>query len=470
MLSENDTIVALASAPGRGAIAVIRLNGSRAFEIISKTLAQKDVDQLSHRSAKVVNLYDDASKDDREILDQCVIVPYVGPASYTGEDLVEIFSHGGRIVPSLIIETLIRSGARLAEPGEFTRRAFLNNKLDLAQSESIDAIISATSRSEFVLAQQQYSGQFSREVKELRSQLLDLLGLLELELDFSEEDVEFASRDELQQRLAVFKEMLVKLLKSYDRAHILREGVRVAIVGKPNVGKSSFLNLLLKRDRAIVTDIPGTTRDVLEESIDIGGYKFVFTDTAGIRDAEDIVELEGIRRSREAIKSANIVLFLVDQSRGIDRDDLGIKQVISEKTIASADKLMLLIRNKSDQPSVLDQADLDNFFEKPETFTISCVTGSGVDSVEKRLSEFAKDFAGDFSAQEPALINLRQRQAAQKSLEAVTLAMDRLVQNFSPEFISSELRIALEYLGELIGEISTEDILGNIFSKFCIGK
>ena len=272
----SDTIVAIASATGRSAIAVVRLSGKDTFRVLQKVILPADIDKLQHRKAVVLDLFKSAESVSREFVDKCVVVTFVAPHSYTGEDLVELYCHGGYVVPQLLVDTLVAAGARVALPGEFTQRAFFNEKMDLLQAESVEAIVAASSRSELRFAHQHYSGQFSSEIRRLRAELIDLLSLLELELDFSEEDVEFADRDEIFNRLAALQELLAKLLQSYQRTHLLRDGIKVAIVGRPNVGKSSLLNLLLKKERAIVTELPGTTRDIIEESLEIAGLKLVF--------------------------------------------------------------------------------------------------------------------------------------------------------------------------------------------------
>ncbi len=465
---KNDTIAAIATAPGRAAIAVIRLSGMDAFKIFARLVRPEDMEKLEPGRVRLVRLYSVGEKE-REWIDECIVVPYVAPHSYTGEDVIEIFSHGGSYVPSLILDNLIRAGARLAQPGEFTLRAFLNDKMDLAQAESVEWIVSAKTRAELDLAHQHYSGQFSREIQRLRSEMIDLLGLLELELDFAEEDVEFADRSELLQRIKTLQELLRNLVRSYERTHLLREGLRVAIVGRPNVGKSSLLNLLLKKERAIVTDIPGTTRDVIEEAIEIGGYKFVFIDTAGIRDVEDRVEQEGIRRSESILKSAPVVLFLLDSGQHLQTEDWQIRQRILQYSRES-DKEKIIIINKSDLPRRLSDRELERFAEGFKVMALSCVTGEGLEALEQVLSKIAKKRTEPGQEGQSMLVNLRQKEAAAKALEALEAAERHFVEGLSQEFIATDIRSAMDALGELIGEVTSEDILGHIFANFCIGK
>ncbi len=465
---KNDTIAAIATAPGRAAIAVIRLSGMDAFKIFARLVRPEDMEKLEPGRVRLVRLYSVGEKE-REWIDECIVVPYVAPHSYTGEDVIEIFSHGGSYVPSLILDNLIRAGARLAQPGEFTLRAFLNDKMDLAQAESVEWIVSAKTRAELDLAHQHYSGQFSREIQRLRSEMIDMLGLLELELDFAEEDVEFADRSELLQRIKTLQELLRNLVRSYERTHLLREGLRVAIVGRPNVGKSSLLNLLLKKERAIVTDIPGTTRDVIEEAIEIGGYKFVFIDTAGIRDVDDRVEQEGIRRSETILKSAPVVLFLLDSGQHLQTEDWQIRQRILQYSRES-DKEKIIIINKSDLPRRLSDRELEHFAEGFKVMALSCVTGEGLEAIEQVLSKIAKKRTEPGQEGQSMLVNLRQKEAAAKALEALEAAERHFIEGLSQEFIATDIRSAMDALGELIGEVTTEDILGHIFANFCIGK
>lgn len=467
---DNDTIVALASPPGRSAIAIVRLTGTKTFSLFHKIIDREDIEKLQHRQAAVIDIYQSNVKNgEKSFLDKCMVLPFVAPNSYSGEDLLEIYCHGGYVVPQLIIQALLVSGARLANPGEFTQRAFLNGKLDLLQAESVEAIVSANSRAELAFAHQHYSGQFSREIKQLRSELIDLLSFLELELDFSDEDVEFADRDEILNRLHALKDLLNKLLNTYEQIHLVRDGISIAIVGRPNVGKSSLLNLLLKKERAIVTEIPGTTRDVIEESIEIGGYKFVFIDTAGIREVGDFVEQEGIRRSRTVIDNAAAVLLLIDQNSKLKKEDWQIRQlVLSRKNNSST--MQIVLSNKSDLPTIVSEKEMLAFCKGFKMLDFSCKTGDQLSELKAELLAIAMSSIGDLNKEKSTLINLRQKEAVSRALNAIHNSIENFQQKLSQEFISAELRQALEYLGELIGEVTTEDILGNIFGKFCIGK
>ncbi|MFQ5631003.1 MAG: tRNA uridine-5-carboxymethylaminomethyl(34) synthesis GTPase MnmE [bacterium] len=470
MHSENQTIVAQASATGRSGIAVLRISGKDTFKVFHKIILPDEIEKLQQRQAILLNIYRfDTEKRTKTFVDKCLVLPYVAPHSYTGEDAVDIFCHGGYVVPQLILDALIDAGARMANPGEFTQRAFLNGKLDLIQAESVEAIVSSNSQAELAFAHHHYSGQFSREIKQLRSELIDLMSLLELELDFSDEDVEFADRNEVLNRLIALKKLLSKLMNSYNRSHKVREGISGAIVGKPNVGKSSLLNLLLKKERAIVTDVPGTTRDIIEESMEISGLKFVFVDTAGIHTSSDLVEKEGIRRSRVALESASIAILLIDSNANLKKEDWELRQLVLDRKNDFKTTPVLLV-NKCDLPKIVNDHELESFGKGFEKLNFSCKTGEHLDSLETVLTEAARLNIGELNTGESVLINMRQKNIITQALDAIKKSIENFQQNLSQEFISVELRHAMQYLGELIGEVSTEDILGNIFSKFCIGK
>ncbi len=468
MSQSNKTIAALATQSGRSALAVIRVSGPRAFQVIRKLLTSEDADRLEHRKATLVSLFAFAEQGEKRFLDECIIVPYTAPQTYTGEDMVEIFTHGGRLVPALVLQALLDAGAVLAEPGEFTERAFLNGKIDLAKAEAIDSLSRADTASELSLIHQHYSGQFSEEVRRIRAEITDLLSLLELELDFSEEDVEFADRDELRSRLEYLSDFLGKLSHSYERAHLIREGIRVAIIGKPNTGKSSLLNLLVKKERAIVTDVPGTTRDIIEEAVEIRGQKYLFIDTAGIREADDIVEAEGIRRSRSALESADIVVIMLDSSRRLERGDWEIRQHFFSARKEAGHGIFIVL-NKSDCAFQINEEELHSFCGEIPTVRLSCLNGTGLDQFEEHLLQAGEGLLPQ-SDDNVMVLNIRQKHAVEKALQAVERARYHFSEGYSQEFIATDIRLATDALSELIGEITTEDILGNIFANFCIGK
>ena len=501
--SEQDTIVAIASPAGRGAIVCIRVSGKNATTAVAQLLETgKEITQLSPRTLHLLWLIN----KEGQRLDQVTLARFVEPHSYTGEDLIEIFCHGGKWVPALIVENLCRAGCRLAEPGEFTRRAFFNNKLDLIQAEAVEDIIAAESPAGLQNALQHLEGHFSERMRQLRQRLLHTCALLELGLDFSEEDVEFADRSQLQNELDGLEKEITFLLASFQRGQALKDGWRVAIIGKPNVGKSSLMNMLLRQDRVIVSAIPGTTRDTVEDSFMIDGQRFRLIDTAGIRTSHDEIESQGIARSRRAAEEAHIILFVSDQSQPVDHFDEAIlaecsrftksrtviaSPVLSNGTKQSADtneiaslenvrndnskvvpnehtlssKKFIHIRNKSDLPKSANATQLP--FPADAELETSTKTGAGISELEKALRAATADSerGGDV-----VLTNLRHKQCLEKALSALCNAKHSLNENLSAEFVAADLREVIHQIGALVGEVTTEDILGEIFSNFCIGK
>lgn len=473
----HDTIAAIATPPGRGSIAGIRVSGPLAFQSVGKLLsAGKEILTLSPRHSYLVWL----NTLDGKRLDQVTLIRYPAPNSYTGEDVVEIFCHGGRLSPNMILEQLCAAGCRLAEPGEFTRRAVFNHKLDLIQAESIAEIIDAESPVYLQNVLSHLEGAFSRQVSELRQRLLHACALLELGLDFSEEDVEFADRAQLQAELTQLDAMITRLLSGFERGQALKEGWKLAIIGKPNVGKSSLMNALLRHDRVIVSPIPGTTRDTVEERIRLGGHLFRLIDTAGIRRLDlnnapelsptrhlDAIEQIGIERSRKAAQEADIIVFVTDSSMPADYED----QVIADACLARAAEPGLLgilhICNKTDLPESPQAFHFDH--EQIATIKTSARTSAGIDTLENALVDFiAKKSTVETNG--VYYVNLRQRLCLEKARAALRAAEQSLQNNLSAEFVAVDLREVIYQLGTLIGEVSTEDILGEIFANFCIGK
>lgn len=466
-MNTNDTIVALATPPGQSAIAIIRLSGYDCFPIMSK-ITTVDCQNFKHKKLLLLNLYKDKNNQD-SFIDQCVVLPYHAPLSYTGENIIEINTHGSMLIVQLIITALLENGARFARAGEFTERAFLNGKLDLIQSESIDALIRASTELELSLVHNHYNGQFSKSIHSLKSSFIELLSLIELELDFSEEDVEFASRTRLQSLLDETEHQLTNLFNSYKRTHIIRDGFSVAIVGKPNVGKSSFLNLLLKKERAIVSEMAGTTRDVITEEIDISGYKFVFSDTAGIHLTDNPIEKEGILRSSDVIKAADLVFVLLDSSKRLTKEDFELKNQLCVDQLKKSDFPVFLL-NKSDKYAQQYEEEYLAFLDNFSYFSISCLNGSGFDLIESFLINTVKARTQYVVKANTTIINERQKNVINEALESVGRAKESFCSGLSQEYIASDIRLAINYLGELIGEVSNEDILSNIFINFCIGK
>jgi tRNA modification GTPase len=459
---EDDTIVAISSPPGRGAIVCVRVSGKSALAAAAHLLEKdKSIESFAPRKLHLAWLADSNGKR----LDQVTIVRYVAPNSYTGEDLIEIFCHGGKWVPALIVENLCHAGCRIAEPGEFTRRAFFNNKLDLIQAEAVEDIIAAESPASLQNALHHLEGQFSERMRQLRQRLLHACALLELGLDFSEEDVEFADRAQLRSELESLENEINFLLASFQRGQALKDGWRVAIIGKPNVGKSSLMNMLLRQDRVIVSSIPGTTRDTVEDSFMLDGQRFRLIDTAGIRTSHDEIESQGIARSRRAAEEAHIILFVGDQSQPADHFDEAIAAECSCFAGKATDKKIIFVRNKSDLPEAVNLVRLP--FPVAVELKTSAKTGAGIAELEKFLRAITN---GADQSGEVVLTNLRHKQCLEKALSALLCAQKSLDENLSAEFVAADLREVIHQIGVLVGEVTTEDILGEIFSHFCIGK
>jgi tRNA modification GTPase len=453
----EDTICAVATAPGQAGISVIRISGKeskRIAESLIKGINGKAIN-LQPKQVYFANLFDQES-----LLDQVVVTYFKSPASYTGEDIVEISTHGSLYVQQALIKLLLNNGARLAEAGEFTKRAFLNSKLDLSQSEAIADLIASESKIGHQLAIKQLKGSISTEINRLRDQLIEFVSLIELELDFGEEDVEFADRARLLELLNNVFDRINSLTNSFKYGNAVKEGIPVAIVGPPNTGKSSLLNYLLNEDKAIVSEIPGTTRDTIEDKINISGYTFRFIDTAGIRDTSDVVENLGIERTHQRISKAAIILLVLDINDDILANEK-ILEKIKESVIGDEQQLILLL-NKSDK-FIKDEPKL---LEKQ--IAISVKTGEGLDLLNQELLNVIKEMPG--YNQELVLTNMRHYQAFTKAAEALERSRNGISSNISSDFVAQDIREALHYLGEVTGKISTDEILGSIFSRFCIGK
>jgi tRNA modification GTPase len=454
---EQDTICAVSTPPGAGGIGIIRISGGTAIGIalkIFKPRRDKNLMTASSHSIFYGHVVDPASG---ETVDEALLSLMRAPSTYTREDVLEIHCHGGMMPLSRTLGLLISAGARQAEPGEFTKRAFLNGRIDLAQAEAVMDIIRAKTDLSLRAANEQLLGGLSGEIAGLRDRLLSLTAAVEAGIDFPEEDIETGTgqplADEADRMLAVVD----SLLSDYAYGKILRDGFATAIVGKPNVGKSSLLNALLKQNRAIVTEVPGTTRDVLEEYLNISGVPIKILDTAGIRHSHDIVEQEGVRRSIAAIGSADIVLLVLDGSQPFTAEDRRVMDEVQDKRV-------IAIINKSDLPRKLGQ-----FNEPAAQISVSCRTGEGLDGLKRVLSDQVKQ--GTISSREHVwAVNQRHKTALEQTKESLQKALESITSGLSPEFIALDLRGALDSLGLIIGATYTEDILERIFNDFCIGK
>ncbi len=469
MLNLEDTICAPATVPGTGAIAVVRMSGKESFAIADKVIVCKGGTISStdgYRLRYGVLLDADGSE-----LDTVLVSVFKAPHSYTGEDSVEISCHSSKYIVERLLQRLVDRGARAAEPGEFTQRAFVNGKMDLAQAEAVADVISAQSEAAHRVAFSQLKGGFSKELKDLRDELLKMTSLLELELDFSEEDVEFASRGELTSLLDDAIRHIHSLTDSFRYGNALRNGIPVAIVGAVNAGKSTLLNALLCDDRAIVSDIAGTTRDTIEETMTIGGVLFRFIDTAGLRETSDEVEKIGISRSYKKMEEAAIILALLDVTASEEENDASISDIVSKMDVRTQ-KLVVLL-NKVDilgdniNVSLINNS-VSNPDEKVVKLYISAKTGFGLDELKRLLSDTQKSQALD--SDQTIVTNLRHYQALTGACASLESVRSSLSAKLTPDLLAEDLRTALHHLGSITGEITTDEVLGDIFSHFCIGK
>ena len=449
--STEDTITAIATPIGVGAISIIRVSGLESISSVNKIFkGKKDlntVDSHTIHYGKIISI-------DGEVIDDVLISVFRSPNSYTGEESVEISTHGSQLICNKILERLVQQNVRLAEPGEFTKRAFLNGKIDLSQAEAVIDIINSRTNASLKGARNQLDGLLSKKIDGLRQMLLNSSSLIELELDFAEEEIEFVSYEKVRDEINKIVAELNTLIDSYKIGRVLREGVNVVLVGKPNVGKSSLLNYLVKESRAIVSHIPGTTRDIIREEISIDGILFKLYDTAGIRITEDEVEKEGVLRSRKAVEEADIVVLVAEVSTPFPED------LFSELLKLTEKEKILSVRNKSDL-----------IFEKleKEFLNVSAITGSGIKEFIEILKE--KTFITEHYSEKNAIVtNLRHKTALEKSVDHLIKAVMSIEDKLSGEFIAVDLRNAESALGEIIGKVTTDDILNNIFSQFCIGK
>jgi len=449
----NDTIIALSTPPGSGAIGVIRLSGPQAITLTNAVFGGKDLEkQATH------TLHFGTIKDGPVVIDEVVASLFVGPKSYTKENVVEISCHGSNYIIQQIISLLIKKGARAAKPGEFTLRAFLNGGLDLSQAEAVADLIASDSKASHEVAMQQMRGGFSNELKDLREQLIHFASMIELELDFAEEDVEFANRDQLRELTQRINKVLQRLIHSFEVGNVIKNGVPVVIAGKPNVGKSTLLNALLNEERAIVSEIAGTTRDTIEDEININGVVFRFIDTAGIRETADVIEAKGVERTLDKMKQAKLIIYMVDAQE--DAAEVMVQlEGLKKQSIP-----YLFIVNKVELLNAVQK----NFYQAQEALLISAKEKVGMDLLEQALLE--KVNLSNINTSETLVTNIRHLEALRQTQNALNRVLENIYNPVTSDFLAMDIKQALHYLGEITGTVTTDDLLENIFTKFCIGK
>ena len=457
-MMNDETIIALATPSGMGAISVIRISGSKAISITEKLFKPKGNKILSKQKSHTVHLGN--LMKNNFVLDEVLVTIFNGPNSYTGEDTIEISCHGSTYIQQKIIDLYIENGIRVASPGEFTLRAFLNGKMDLNQAEAVADLIASENEGSHNLAIQQMKSGFSNDLKKLRSELLHFSSMIELELDFSQEDVEFAERNEFKKLINKITKELGDLINSFSSGNVLKNGIAVAIAGKPNAGKSSLLNTLLNEDKAIVSNIPGTTRDSIEDSLIIDGIKFRFTDTAGLRKTDDIIESKGIEKTKEKIRQAKILIYL------FDINDTNLDEINSDlESFKRKDLSVILVRNKID----LEIAS-KNLFKELKNLNFLEISANDNNSINILKNKLLDEVNILNPHTDTIVSNSRHYQALINAMTAIKDVSNGLESNISGDLLSIDIRKSIEHLAEITGEITNDDVLGNIFSNFCIGK
>lgn len=462
-MNTQDTIVALASPAGAGAIAVIRVSGPDAIAICSPLFKSIHGKVLFEQKTHTIHL--GHIIDGERVLDEVLVSLFKGTNSYTGEPTVEISCHGSNYIQQEIIQLLLREGCRAAQAGEFTLRSFINGKMDLSQAEAVADLIASDNEASHQIAMQQMRGGFSNEIAQLRQELLNFASLIELELDFSEEDVEFADRTQFRELVARITKVLKRLIDSFATGNVIKNGIPVAIVGEPNVGKSTLLNALLNEERAIVSDIAGTTRDTIEDELTIGGIGFRFIDTAGIRETKDVIEGLGIQKTFEKIGQAQVVIMLFSAKEFLASTDTFTVEIEKIKNQFPL-KPLVIVANKVDQ---LEESEISNLQAQIENLHIlSAKKGIGVDALKAKLLDFVN--TGALRNDETIVTNSRHYDALLKALEEIEKVQYGLDTNLSGDLMAIDIRQALYHFGEITGQVTNDELLGNIFANFCIGK
>ena len=460
----NDIICAISTAPGMGAIAVIRLSGDGSIAFTDAVFKSPSDKRLADQSANTVHF--GRIYNENELLDEVMVAIFHAPHSFTGEESVEISCHGSVFIQQKIVELLLSKGARMAKPGEFTQRAFKNGKMDLSQAEAVADLISSYSKNTHRIALNQMRGGFATKLRDIRVKLLDFVSLIELELDFSEEDVEFANREKLSELTIDIEKEISALVNSFQLGNAIKNGIPVAIIGETNVGKSTLLNLLLNEEKAIVSDIHGTTRDVIEDTVNIEGITFRFIDTAGIRETSDVVESLGIERTFQKINQASLVLWMIDLTSTVSQIEASASSIVPKLK----DKKVMLLFNKSDKLSAEELEEKKHLLQKliADRLYISAKSGQNIGELRTHLLKVAQ--IPQIGENDVVVTNLRHYEALTRALAAIRRVEKGLDLQITSDFLSQDIRECMFYLGEITGQISTDEILGNIFSKFCIGK
>ena len=458
----SDTIVALATPPGVGAIGVIRLSGPEALSVADVIFEGKKPGEQPGHTAHFGRIVTPEGR----VLDEVLLTVFKKPHSYTGDDAVEIGCHGSPYILQEVIQLCLQTGARLAQPGEFTLRAFLNGKMDLSQAEAVADLVASQSEAAHSVALRQLRGGFKHEIARLREELLHFASLVELELDFGEEDVEFANRNELAALVRKMLGVIVRLLESFRLGNAIKNGVPVVIAGKPNAGKSTLLNMLLNEDRAIVSEIAGTTRDTIEEEITLGDIRFRFIDTAGLRETMDVIESRGVERTREKIRQAALVLYLFDPSETTAEELEGILRSLRD-TMLTAEARLIPVLNKADRPA-FSPKQAATYRHIPDLVTISAKNNLHIDTLKDKMLDLSGQAGLRYD--HTILANVRHKEALEHTRQSLEKVLNGLTTGITGDLIASDIRDALYHLGLITGEVSSDDLLTNIFSRFCIGK
>ena len=458
----DDTIAAIATAPGEAGIGIIRISGEKSIKIIDRIFKSnqgKKLEEYLSRRLTYGYIFDPESNHK---IDEVLVVYMKAPYTYTKEDIIEINCHGGMIPVKRILELILKNGARMAEGGEFTKRAFLNGRIDLAQAEAVMDLVSAKTERGFDVALEQLEGSLSKEIKRIRDNILELLAHIEVSIDFSEDDIDEVTLDILLEKSLAIEAQMKHMLETADTGKIIREGLNTVIIGKPNVGKSSLLNALLKESRAIVTDIPGTTRDIIEEQLNIRGILLRLMDTAGIRETVDVVEKIGVERTKAFFNTAELVIFVLDASRELTSEDIEIMSLLEDKKV-------LVIVNKTDLPIMIDLEKVEAMLKNKSLIKVSLVENIGLEQIEDAIVDMV--FKGEVKRKDQVMVtNVRHKNSLEKAQHSLSDGISAVKQRLLLDFIEVDYKNAWEYLGEITGDTVGEDLLDHIFSNFCIGK